>query len=157
MTGQGRMAAGMGTAVRFVLVGGAGAAANFGSRILFSLVASYELAVVFAYFVGMLTAFLGFRVFVFRDSRRSVSGQTAWFVGVNLVSLALIWLVSVGLYRIGLPAIGWTWHADTVAHAIGLGSTTITSFFAHKYLTFASAKAGPPRPAGTGGNPKSAT
>ena len=122
--------------LRFVLAGGLGALSNLGSRWLLSLVASYEIAVALAYLVGMATAYVVFRLYVFAASGKPVRTEVTWFAIVNLLALIQVWLVSVGLYRYGLPAIGWEWHADLVAHAFGVISPIIASYAGHKYLTF---------------------
>jgi putative flippase GtrA len=122
--------------VRFLLAGGAGALANLGSRWLFSLLVSYEIAVALAYLVGMATAFVIFRMYVFSASGKPLRNEVIWFVLVNLAALAQVWLVSVGLYRHGLPAIGWTWHPDLVAHCVGVLVPIAASYIGHKHLTF---------------------
>jgi putative flippase GtrA len=55
---------------------------------------------------------------------------------VNLLALVQVWLISVGLVRLVFPAIGFIWQAETMAHAIGVVSPVITSYFAHKYYSF---------------------
>lgn len=122
--------------LRFMIAGGLGAAANLGSRWIFSQFMSYEIAVALAYLVGMATAYLCFRSHVFEASGKGVHKEIFWFAVVNLAALAQVWLVSVGLYRYGLPAIGWTWHPDLVAHAIGVVSPIAVSYIGHKRLTF---------------------
>ena len=60
-------------------------------------------------------------MFVFGASGRSVASEAWRFTLVNLVSMALVWLISVGLARvIAFPAIGFTWYADDIAHFIGV-------------------------------------
>ena len=51
----------------FIVCGGIAALANIASRIVFSLWMNYSLAIVFAFIVGMITAFILFRVFVFSE------------------------------------------------------------------------------------------
>lgn len=122
--------------LRFVVAGCAAAATNFGSRILFSLVATFEYAVILAHVVGMVTAFTAFRVFVFEPSGRRVRYEIMSFLMVNAWSLTQVWIISVLLYRYGLPAVGWVWRPDMVAHATGIASTVAVSFICHKSLTF---------------------
>jgi putative flippase GtrA len=121
----------------FVLVGGLAALVNWGSRILISaLGVSFEVAVVPAYVLGMATAYLLSRTFVFERSDRSVSSEVWRFTLVNLVALVVVWVVSVGLEGWLLPAIGWTWRGPEVAHAIGVASPVVTSYLGHRYFTF---------------------
>jgi putative flippase GtrA len=121
----------------FLLVGGIAALANWGSRIGLS-VAGLQLtvAIIVAYTIGMATAYVLSKLFVFEKSGRKVHDEAFRFVVVNIVAVVQVWLVTVGLQRWGLPAIDWTWHPEEVAHAIGVASPIITSYFGHQYFTF---------------------
>lgn len=123
--------------VRFVLTGGTAAAVNIGARMLLSLAMPYETAVAAAYLFGMVTAYLLARRFVFAASGGAMAGEFSRFAFVNLVALAQVWLVSVGLARLLFPAIDFTFHAETVAHAIGVLSPIGTSYIGHRRFSFA--------------------
>jgi putative flippase GtrA len=121
----------------FLLVGGLAALVNWGSRIVISAGGvPFEVAVVLAYILGMITAYLLSRTFVFEKSDRSVSSEVWRFTLVNLLALAVVWVVSVGLEGWLLPAIGWTWRRPEVAHAIGVASPVVTSYLGHRHFTF---------------------
>ncbi|WP_257386308.1 GtrA family protein [Tahibacter caeni] len=120
----------------FVAVSGFAAAANFGSRIAFSQFMPYVPAIVAAFCIGLTTAFVLNRRLVFRDSTRSVHQQALWFTLVNLFALVQTIVISLLLARHALPALGMTAHADTIAHAVGVATPVLTSFFAHKHLSF---------------------
>ncbi|MFL6796340.1 MAG: GtrA family protein [Xanthobacteraceae bacterium] len=122
--------------VRFLLVGGVAAALNVFARILINLVTSYEVAIVLAYLVALTVAFALNRVYVFDAAEGRMTGQYLRFFIVNLVALAQVWIVSVGLARWLLPALALTWHAETIAHIIGVASPAITSYYGHKEFTF---------------------
>jgi putative flippase GtrA len=122
--------------LRFVLSGGAAAAANVLSRIVFSQVMPYSPAIILAYGVGMLTAYLLMRRFVFERSGRSTRDEAGRFILVNAVAAAQVWAISVLLARWLLPALGWTWQAETLAHMVGVASTVLTSYAMHKAFTF---------------------
>jgi putative flippase GtrA len=122
--------------VRFILTGGTSAVLNALSRILFSLVVTYELAIVLAYLVGMVTAYVLARIFVFPRSGRSAPQEFLRFALVNVVSLTQVWAVSVGLAYHLFPAIGLAWQPELVAHVIGLASITVTSYYLHKHFSF---------------------
>lgn len=124
-----------------MIAGGIAAVANIGSRILFSLVMPYELAIVFGYAVGVTVAFALNRRYVFRAAAGSARGQYGRFVLVNLVAFVQVWLVSVGLARFLFPAIGFAWHGETVAHVIGVLSPVATSYLLHKHFSFAEGRA----------------
>lgn len=121
---------------KFAVSGGLAALLNITLRWLLNAVISFELAVVLAYFIAMIFAFALSRLFVFEASTRSTGGQFLRFALVNLVSIVIVWSVSVGLYRILFPAIGMTWHQSTVAHVIGVLSPVFAAYTLHKKFTF---------------------
>src|ERR1700726_3412426 len=121
---------------RFVLTGGVAAGVNIVSRLLLSYLINYEVAVLLAYLIGMIVAFLLSRTFVFETSSAPVSQQFGRFALVNVVAAFQVWIVSVGLARLIFPAIGFNWHAETLAHVIGVGSPVITSYLAHRRYSF---------------------
>jgi len=122
--------------LRFLLVSGIAAAANFGSRILFSRFCDYSLAIFFAFVVGITTAFVLNRALVFTASKNQLHQQMFWFLLINLGALALTLLVSLLFARIVLPALGIHSYAEEIAHALGILAPVITSYLGHKHLTF---------------------
>lgn len=123
--------------VLFILTSGTSAAINAGVRYLLTASLGYEAAVALAYLVGVVVAFLLARSFVFSQSQGSWRRQFGRFLLVNGIGFAQVWLISVGLTRLAFPLLGLSWHPETVAHLIGLGSLTATSFFLHKAFSFA--------------------
>jgi putative flippase GtrA len=122
--------------LRFLLAGGIAALFNMASRLLLSAFMPFEAAVALAYLIGMATAFLLMRSFVFGASERDPGAEFGRFALVNLVAFCAVWLVSVSLARIAFPAIGFTWHAETIAHVIGVLSPVVLSYWGHKAFTF---------------------
>jgi putative flippase GtrA len=122
---------------RFIGIGGIAASANIGARWLLNFTMTFEAAVALSYLLGMITAFLLMRLFVFESSDRPVSAQLARFAMVNAISFAQVWIVSVGLVRIVLPAAGLAWHNDTVGHITGVLSPVVTSYMLHQKFSFA--------------------
>ena len=120
----------------FVLIGAFSSAVNLGARIVINRATSYEVAIVLAFPIALVTAFLLNRIFVFKPAERAWHGQLLRFLLVNLVALAQVFAISLLFARIVFPAMGMTFHPDTVAHAIGLVSPIFTSFWAHRYFTF---------------------
>lgn len=55
---------------------------------------------------------------------------------IEAVAFAQVWLVSMGLARFALPAMGFETHAEIIGHVIGMLSPVVTSYFLHKYFTF---------------------
>ena len=123
--------------LKFLVTGGIAALANLLSRYALNHVMSFEAAVVAAYLLGMATAYLLARRFVFDASGRSMASEVRRFVLVNLVALGFVWVISVGLARVVFPAIGMTWHADDIAHLIGVLAPAVTSYVGHRFYTFA--------------------
>ena len=120
----------------FVLAGGLAALANMGSRWVFSHALSYPVAIVAAYLVGMVTAFLLMRSQVFGTSGGSLAREAGAFTVVNLLAVVQTLLVSLFLAYYLLPWIGWTWQRETVAHAVGVAVPIVSSYYGHKHWTF---------------------
>lgn len=102
----------------------------------------FELAVVVAYLIGMVVAYLLARGFVFQPSGQSTRSEFLRFGLVNLVGIIQVWLVSIILANWLLPAVGFDWNIELVAHTIGVLSPVITSYFGHKLFTFRRASDG---------------
>jgi putative flippase GtrA len=92
----------------FLAAGGVAAAANFGSRFVFSLWFSYPVAIVIAYLVGMVTAFVLMRQYVFSGQGGAIGAQAVKFTLVNLLAVAQTLVVSIVLARWLLPASEWS-------------------------------------------------
>jgi putative flippase GtrA len=105
---------------RFLVVGGVAAVVNILTRIALNFIMSYEVAIVVAYVCGMTTAYLLNKLFVFTPSGRAVHDEYLRFTIVNLIAVAQVWIVSVGLAFYVFPLIGFTWHTETVAHIVGV-------------------------------------
>lgn len=120
----------------FLVTGGVAAAVNFGSRIVFNVYVSYQFAIILAYIVGMITAFILARVFVFTGSRQKLHHSAMYFVLVNLVAVAQTWLVSMGLALYALPYLGIREYVHEIAHAVGVAIPVFTSFIGHKKFSF---------------------
>lgn len=123
--------------VRYLSAGALAAAANYGSRFVFSLWLPFEVAVVLAFCVGLATGFVLMRGFAFRSSKQPVVRQAMWYGLVNLLALGQTLLVSVALARWLLPPLGLaSAQAEALAHAAGVGVPVVTSYLGHKYFTF---------------------
>lgn len=122
--------------VLFLVVGGVAALANFGSRIGLNVLMPYVPSIVLAYCIGMATAFVLNRLFVFKDAQNRLGHQAMWFILVNLAAVLQTIAISLLLARWLLPAIGWAFHPETVAHAVGVVVPVVTSYLGHKHLSF---------------------
>lgn len=124
---------------KFVLVSSIAAVANIGARIVFNLWMGYTPAILLAFCVGLATAFVLNRLYVFKDTVNTLHLQVFWFIMVNLAAVVQTLAVSLLLARLVFPRIGWIWQPDTVAHAIGVAAPAFSSFFGHKYFSFRTA------------------
>jgi len=93
---------------QFIMVGGFSAGVNFVSRIGFSELVSYRYAIILAYLVGMVTAFLLSKHYVFEKSGRSFKDEFRDFTIVNIFAVIQVWLISVGLAEYFFPYISFT-------------------------------------------------
>jgi putative flippase GtrA len=122
--------------VRFLLAGGTAALVNFGARVLFSIYLPYAVAIVLAYVLGMATAFLLNRRYVFRGYTNRLHQQVVRFIAVNALALLQTLGVSLLLADIVFPRVGLSWHAQEIAHAVGIVVPIFTSYLGHKKWTF---------------------
>ena len=121
---------------QFVITGGIAAAVNVGSRYLLSYAMPYAAAVAVAYLIGMTTAFVLARQFVFGASGRSWMIEYGRFALVNVAAFVQVWVISVGLAEVVFPMLRFTWHAEDVAHVIGVASPVVSSYWLHKHFSF---------------------
>jgi putative flippase GtrA len=122
--------------VGFLLTGGTAAAVNFGSRILLNRWMDYSAAIVVAYLIGMATAFVLARLFVFKQSTQAFHRSAGFFVLINVFAIFQTWLVSIILARHMLPAFGVNRFVPEIAHAIGVMVPVFSSYLGHKRWSF---------------------
>lgn len=120
----------------FLLTGGVAALVNVISRIGFSRFLRFELAVLAAYGIGMVTAYVLARQFVFRNPAITVRRSFAAFALVNLFAVLQTWIVSVGMRNWLLPLLGIVVLKDLIAHTIGVLVPVVSSYFGHKHISF---------------------
>jgi putative flippase GtrA len=120
----------------FLLVGGFAAFVNWLSRFYLNDFMSFSAAIVLAYLIGMVTAFVLSRLMVFDKSGRSAHSDFLRFTIVNVVAVIQVWLISVALAGWLMPWIGFTWHAEEIAHAVGVAAPIVTSYLGHRHFTF---------------------
>jgi putative flippase GtrA len=122
--------------LNFILCGGVAAGLNWSSRFLFAQFVAFEVAVILAFFVGLLSGFLLMRFFVFRQVRKSIVRQAGMYITVNFFALLQTLLVSLIFARWVLPGLGIKDNAEALGHFFGILVPVITSYFGHKRLTF---------------------
>ena len=121
----------------FLLTGGLAAIVNFTSRIVINRFTDYSIAIVLAYLLGMITAFVLAKFFVFKESQKTISQSAMYFVLVNVVGIAQMWLISMWLAYYVLPYFGISLYVHEISHAIGIMVPAFTSYLGHKRLSFA--------------------
>ena len=96
----------------------------------------FELAVVAAFFVGLVSGFVMMRLYVFDAKEKPVMPQASKYAFINMLALAQTLIISVALARWVLPAWGVVDHAEALAHLVGVLVPVVSSYFGHKFLTF---------------------
>jgi putative flippase GtrA len=129
--------------VSFLVTGGIAAGVNIAACWVFDFAVSYEVAIGLAYLVGMATAFVLARMFVFDPTGGRAHWQFMRFAIVNAVAFAQVWIVSVALDHWLFPIIGFTFQPETVAHVIGVLSPVASSYILHKRFSFRREDAAP--------------
>lgn len=120
----------------FLITGGTAATINFLSRILFNQWLNYSSAIILAYIVGMITAFILARLFVFKQSNQNWHRSALLFALVNVAAVAQTWVISMVLAYYVLPNAGITNFVPELAHAAGVVFPVFTSYLGHKYWSF---------------------
>jgi putative flippase GtrA len=123
--------------LRFLALGGFAAAVNWLSRFPLQRVMTFAEAVALAYVIGMVVAFVLFRLYVFPASPQPLDRQIRFFVLVNIAGIMQVWAVSMALVYYLFPAVGFVGTlSEPIGHGIAIGVPTISSYFGHRYLTF---------------------
>ena len=120
----------------FLIAGGIAACVNFFSRIALNWWMPYAAAIVAAYILGMITAFLINRAFVFTEANNKLHHQVLRFTAINIAAVLQTLAISLLLAKGLFPRAGFYWHSETLAHAIGIIVPVVTSYLGHKHWTF---------------------
>ena len=122
--------------ILFLLTGGFSAIINLTSRIIISNFLRFEVSVLIAYFIGMLTAFFLAKKYVFLNIKKSDKKSFPIFALVNFVAILQTFLISKYI-RIWLINISDNLiFIDFISHLCGVIFPIFTSFYGHKYITF---------------------
>jgi len=116
-------------------VGGLAALLHWLARLFLSIWLPFSWAVIIAYGVGMIVAFLLNSVFVFPKSEKARHAQARDFVLVNLAFFPLVWLVSVQVNN-WLKTLGMISHSEDLAHAIAIPLPILATFLIYKFFAF---------------------
>ena len=119
----------------FLAVGVVAALLHWLARLLLSVWLPFSWAVIIAYAIGMLVAFLLNSFFVFPKSRKERHKQVRDFVFVNLSFMPLVWLTSIHVNN-WLRDIGIMRYSEEIAHAIAIPLPMLATFLIYKFFTF---------------------
>lgn len=120
----------------FLFTGGIAATVNFLSRIFFNFWLGFTTSVILAYIMGMITAFLLAKNFVFKDSEQGIGKSIVIFVAVNGIAIIQTLAISTGLYYYVFPSFGLISFSAEISHGIGVVIPVFTSYLGHKYWSF---------------------
>jgi putative flippase GtrA len=121
--------------IKFVFVSGCSAIFNLIFRYIFNFWVNYSFSIFFAYIISTTIAFIFDKIFVFNKAKQHIRKQIFFFILVNLCGLALTLIIS-NLFVFLFEKIGFYYFMHEIAHFMGLGSTSFTSYFGHKYFSF---------------------
>lgn len=121
--------------VGFLLVGGISALLHWIARLLLSIWLPFSFAVIIAYFIGMLIAFLLNSFFIFPQSSKTRYSQIRSFFLVNLSFLPLVWLASIEINNL-LKILGIINYSEEIAHAFAISLPMLATFLIYKFFTF---------------------
>ena len=122
--------------ILFIITGGTSAIINILSRIILSNFFRFEIAILISYGIGMITAFLLAKRFVFLNSNKSIKKSFPAFALVNLLSVLQTFFVSIFIKNWLINIFNNLSFIELISHSFGLGILVFTSFYGHKYITF---------------------
>ena len=122
--------------ILFIITGGTSAIINILSRIILSNFFRFEIAILISYGIGMITAFLLAKRYVFLNSNKSIKKTFPAFALVNLISVLQTFFVSIFIKNCLIVFFDNLSFIELISHTCGLGILVFTSFYGHKYITF---------------------
>lgn len=121
---------------RFLLVGGIALLCHWLSRFAFNAWVSYAWAIVFAYLVGILVAFLLNKAYVFPFSERSLRFEVTSFFFVNIAAFPVVWAIAYVLGELLLVYYFPRQLALALAHGFAIALPVFVNYALHKLITF---------------------
>lgn len=120
----------------YILAGGIAGVVNFAFRILINHWVSFSVAICLAYLVGMLTAFILSKAFVFQKTEHPLHRMFLTYTLINVFGLLQTLVISLAFASYILPALGIHRYVHDIAHALGLIAPVYISYLGHKKYTF---------------------
>jgi len=121
---------------RFLLVGGVALVCHWLSRFAFNAFVSYGWAIVLAYGVGILVAFVLNKIYVFPFSGRSLNFEIFFFFLVNIAAFPFVWIIAYALGEWVLADRMPRELALAIAHGFAITLPVFANFALHKFITF---------------------
>ena len=122
--------------VRFLAVGGVALVAHWLSRFAFNAFVGYGWAIVLAYAVGMIVAFILNKTYVFPYSQRSLKFEVFFFFLVNIAAFLLVWVTAYVLGEWVLSRYIDRQLALALAHGFAITLPVFVNYALHKLVTF---------------------
>ena len=121
--------------LRFLLVGGTAAFAQWLLRIVLSIWMNFSSAVLISYAFGMFIAFVLSSIFVFPRSHKPRVKQARDFIVTNLCVFPIVWIAAVAI-NILLKNFGIISFRETIAHGVALSLPMFATFLMYKFFAF---------------------
>jgi putative flippase GtrA len=125
---------------RFLIVGGVALVLHWLSRFVFNWYVNFAWAIVMAYLVGILVAFVLNKIFVFPYSERSLKFELFFFFVVNIAAFPFVWAAAYVLGEWMLVRWMPKQFALALGHAIAITLPVFVNFALHKFITFRGAQ-----------------
>jgi putative flippase GtrA len=121
---------------RFLLVGGMALVCHWLSRFAFNLFVGYGWAIVLAYGVGIIVAFVLNKIYVFPYSGRALHFEISMFFAVNIAAFPLVWVVAYVIGEWVLVNYLARELALALAHGFAITLPVFLNYALHKLVTF---------------------
>ena len=126
--------------ILFLLTGGFSAIINLSSRIIISNFIRFEISVLIAYLIGMITAYFLAKKYVFLNIKKSYKKSFPIFALVNFVAVLQTFFISKFIRIWLINIFNNLLIIDFLSHLCGVIFPIFSSFFGHKYITFSNSK-----------------
>lgn len=119
----------------FLVVGGIAAVLNWLARLCLSIWLPFSSAVIIAYAIGMLTAFLLNHRLVFPKSNKKTWEQARDFILANISLFPIVWFASITINN-WLKLMGIINYSEELAHAFAIPMPMLVTFLFYKFFAF---------------------
>ena len=126
--------------ILFLITGGFSAIINLSSRIIISNFLRFEISVLIAYLIGMITAYYLAKKYVFLNIKKSYKKSFPVFALVNFVAVLQTFFISKYIRILLIDIFNNFIIIDFISHLCGVIFPIFTSFFGHKYITFSDSR-----------------